>query len=627
MEMSSSRRYSAGGITHRSLNLVEPSVRELQPTHSKETPQQELKEEETPNDGFLRIAKLSKPELPAAVTGVIGSIGMGMIYPVFSLAFSSITAIFYYPVDQIASGVRTWSLVLMGVGFLSFVSAWIQSASFHYMGQKLARRVRVMVMAALLKQDVAFFDDDGNNSGILASKLSADALAVKGQFGDTMGLMTQNLVTFFAALIIAGVNSWRIMLVVVATLPILVIAQVIHSIVSLNVGNKEHEQFAAANALAAEAFFGARTVAALGMEDQVGALFSKSLVKPSKNAQKGALYGGVGYGFSQFASFSAFALAFWYMGVVISKGQSSFEQALTATMAIFMAAIGIAQAQLYFPDVSKGKAAASRVFALVDRKPEIDPSSPNGLRPTFCAGQVELRNINFAYPRRPDSVVFQNFSLTVPAGKTVALVGESGSGKSTVIALIERFYDPLQGSVLLDNVDIRTLNIQWLRSQLALVTQEPILFNLSVADNIRYGKPEASMEDVIAAAKVANAHMFIEELPEGYYTQLGEGAIQLSGGQKQRMAIARAVIKNARILLLDEATSALDAKSEQLVQDALDNLMAGRTTIVVAHRLSTIQAADSIAVVYKGKLIEEGTHDELLIADGAYARLVATQMK
>lgn len=586
-----------------------------------------LDEEPAPKVGFLRLASLSRPELPAAITGILGSIGMGFIYPIFALAFSSLTATFYLPPDEITSGAQKWSFAFMGVGFGSLFAAWLQSASFQYMGQKLCRRVRILMMQALLRQEVGWYDDDKNNSGVLTSKLSTDALAVKGQFGDTMGLLTQNIVTFIAAIVIAGINSWRIMVVVLATLPVLIIAQGLHNSFVMKLGSKEHEQFAASNALAAEAFCSARTVAAFAMEDQIASMFTRSLKVPAKNAEKAALFGGFGYAFSQFASFAVFALAFYYMGVVVSNQQSTFQESLIAVMSVFMAALSISQAQQYFPDVSKGKAATERVFAIVDRKPKIDSSSPDGLLPTSCEGKIELENITFAYPRRPDAIVLKDFSLTIPQGQTLALVGESGSGKSTVIQLIERFYDPLQGRVLLDGVDICHLNIHWLRNQIALVGQEPVLFTMTVADNIRYGKPDATLEAVEAAARAANAHIFIAALPEGYHTVLGEGAIQLSGGQKQRMAIARAVVKDAKIILLDEATSALDNESERMVQDALNVLMAKRTTIIVAHRLSTIQEADSIAVVHKGHLLEQGTHDQLLAEGGAYSKLVAHQMR
>ena len=325
--------------------------------------------------------------------------------------------------------------------------------------------------------------------------------------------------------------------------------------------------------------------------------------------------------------FGIFSLAFWFAGDEVSSGRATFTEVLKSFFAVFLSAFSTAQSQLHFPDVAKGKAAAKRVFAIIDRKPLIDSSSEEGGMPAVCKGQIELKDVSFAYPERPDAVVFNRFNITVEAGKTMALVGESGSGKSTVVSLIERFYDPLEGSVLLDGEDLRDLNLHWLRSNVGLVSQEPILFNMTVADNIRYGRPDASLEQVQEAARSANAHQFIEALPEGYDTMLGEGCIQLSGGQKQRVAIARAIIKDPKVLLLDEATSALDAESERVVQDALDRLMVGRTTIVVAHRLSTIRDADCIAVVYKGNIVEQGSHDELMAKKGSYARLVAHQMK
>ena len=231
------------------------------------------------------------------------------------------------------------------------------------------------------------------------------------------------------------------------------------------------------------------------------------------------------------------------------------------------------------------------------------------------------------YPARPDVLVFDSVSISIPAGKTVALVGESGSGKSTVISLIERFYDPLSGQVLVDGRDIRQLNLKWLRGHIGLVSQEPALFATSIRENILYGKKDASEAEMIAACRAANCHDFISRLPNGYDTQAGERGTQLSGGQKQRIAIARAVLKNPRILLLDEATSALDAESERVVQEALDNLMVGRTTVVVAHRLSTVRHADVIAVVQGGKVVERGRHEQLLEANGAYASLVRLQTR
>ena len=255
----------------------------------------------------------------------------------------------------------------------------------------------------------------------------------------------------------------------------------------------------------------------------------------------------------------------------------------------------------------------------------IDSFDEGGSKPQGCRGDIELVDVSFAYPTASDCLVCQGCTLNIPAGATVALCGRSGSGKSTIIQLIERFYDPHEGRVLLDGVDLKTLNVRWLRAQLGLVSQEPVLFQGTVAQNIAYGKPtEASQEEIEAAAKMANAHSFItESLGDGYATQVGLSGGKLSGGQKQRVAIARALIKCPAVLLLDEATSALDNESERVVQAALDEVMAKqkRTTVVIAHRLSTIRNASKIAVLDKGRVVEEGTHDELLALAGVYHRL------
>ena len=288
-----------------------------------------------------------------------------------------------------------------------------------------------------------------------------------------------------------------------------------------------------------------------------------------------------------------------------------------------MSAVGVSQVSALTGDVSIARPAAQALFKLLDRKPAIDSADPGGLQPDACAGQLELVDVAFTYPTRPGVPVFQRLSLQVPAGRTLALIGESGSGKSTVIQLLLRFYDPDAGSVHLDSNDLRQLNIAWLRRQLGLVSQEPALFATTLAENIGFGAEGANKEEVEAAARAANAHGFISELPDGYQTFVGERGVQLSGGQKQRIAIARAVLRNPTVLLLDEATSALDLESERVVQAALEGLQAGRTCVVVAHRLTTIRNAHCIAVMRAGAVLEAGTHAELAARNGAYAKLSA----
>jgi ATP-binding cassette subfamily B (MDR/TAP) protein 1 len=275
--------------------------------------------------------------------------------------------------------------------------------------------------------------------------------------------------------------------------------------------------------------------------------------------------------------------------------------------------------------LAKAKSAVWKILQVVDRRVPIDATADSGLKPSKVEGAIEFQDVVFAYPSRREQLVCQGYNLTVEAGTTVALVGSSGSGKSTAVSLVERFYDPDSGVVRLDGVDLRELNVRWLRQQIGLVGQEPVLFSGTIADNIANGKPGATRAEVEAAARMANAHDFILEFRQGYETDVGEKGGQLSGGQKQRVAIARAMIKSPSILLLDEATSALDNESEKIVQAALDDLMSKhkRTTIVIAHRLTTIRHADKIAVVDKGRIVEEGNHDTLMAKgpEGFYYKL------
>ncbi|KAL6979891.1 ATP-binding cassette sub- B member 10, mitochondrial [Sarracenia purpurea var. burkii] len=276
------------------------------------------------------------------------------------------------------------------------------------------------------------------------------------------------------------------------------------------------------------------------------------------------------------------------------------------------------------PDLLKGNQMVASVFEVLDRSTEIKGDIGEDL--TSFDGTIELKGIQFSYPSRPHVQTFKDFNLRVLAGQSMALVGQSGSGKSSVLALILRFYDPTAGKVMIDGKDIKKLKLKSLRMHIGLVQQEPALFATSIYENILYGREEASEGEVINAAKLANAHSFISALPEGYLTKVGERGVQLSGGQKQRVAIARAVLKNPTILLLDEATSALDVESERIVQQAVDRLMKNRTTVVVAHRLSTIKNADQISVLQDGKIIQQGTHSTLVEnKDGAYFKLINLQ--
>jgi ABC-type multidrug transport system fused ATPase/permease subunit len=273
--------------------------------------------------------------------------------------------------------------------------------------------------------------------------------------------------------------------------------------------------------------------------------------------------------------------------------------------------------------------AAARIFALLKLQPKIDNYSVAGLKPKYCNGKVEFHEAEFSYPNRAAVKVLKGINLSVEKGYTVALVGSSGCGKSTTVQLLERLYDVSAGQVMVDGVDVKELNIAWLRNQLGIVSQEPVLFDCSIRENIEYGdnSRQVTMDEVITASRLANIHQFIETLPDGYETRVGDKGAQLSGGQKQRIAIARALVRNPKILLLDEATSALDTESEKIVQEALDRAQQGRTCLVIAHRLSTIQNADCIIVFHNGRVAEQGTHNELLAQRGLYYKLQQAQAR
>ncbi|MES1911089.1 MAG: hypothetical protein MHM6MM_003577 [Cercozoa sp. M6MM] len=329
-------------------------------------------------------------------------------------------------------------------------------------------------------------------------------------------------------------------------------------------------------------------------------------------------------GFSNFVMFASYALNFWVGAKLVDGGHNNFQDMMVAVFSFMFVAFGLGQIGQMAPDAAKASTAKDRIFYMVDRSSPLDPNVEEGRTEPLTGGAIEFEDVKFAYPTRPESQVLKGLSFAVPSGCTLALVGQSGSGKSTIVSLLQRFYDVTGGSVKVDGVDVRDMNIQALRRTFGYVQQEPQLFNVSIAENLRYAKPDATQEEMEAAAKAANIHETIIGFQNGYATIAGERGSKLSGGQRQRIAIARAILRNPTIMLLDEATSALDSESERVVQEALDNLMndSSRTTVVIAHRLSTIRAADAILVMDSGRFVEMGTHEELMEARGYYFNLI-----
>ncbi|KAF6157844.1 hypothetical protein GIB67_003744 [Kingdonia uniflora] len=434
-----------------------------------------------------------------------------------------------------------------------------------------------------------------------------------------------NLTTFFSSYIVAFVLLWRMALVGFPFVLLLIIPGLIYSrILMVLVGKIRHEYDKAGN-IVEQAISSIRTVYSFVGESKTMNEFSAALQGCLKYGMKQGLVKGVAIG-SNGITFAIWALMAWYGSRLVMYHDVKGGTVFAVGTVMNIGGIALGSGLLNMKYFAEAFSAGERIMEVIKRVPKIDSDNMEGEILQCVSGEIEFKNVKFAYPSRLENIIFEAFCFKFPAGKTVALVGGSGSGKSTLIALLERYYDPLDGEIILDGISINKLQLKWLRSQMGLVSQEPCLFATSIKENILFGKEGATMDEVIDAAKASNAHNFISQLPQGYDTQVGERGVQTTGGQKQRIALARAIIKSPRILLLDEATSALDSESEILVQEALEKAAVGRTTIKIAHRLSTVRDADVIAVVQNGQVMETGTHDELICGGtGLYASLFRLQ--
>ncbi|KAK3158796.1 hypothetical protein QOZ80_2AG0141690 [Eleusine coracana subsp. coracana] len=579
-----------------------------------------------PAVSMKKLYSMVRPDWFFGVSGTISAFVAGSQMPLFALGVTQALVSYYMGWDTTWREVRKIALLFCGGALLTLAFHVVEHLSFGIMGERLTLRVRERMFAAILRNEIGWFDNTSNTSAMLSSRLEADATLVRTIVVDRSTILLQNVGMIVTSLIIAFILNWRITLVVLATYPLMVSGHISEKMFMKGYGGNLGKSYLKANMLAAEAVGNIRTVAAFCSEEKVIKLYADELKEPSKRSFRRGQGAGLFYGVSQFFLFSSYALALWYGSKLMSQELASFKSVMKSFMVLIVTALAMGETLAMAPDIIKGNQMVSSVFEILDRKTDVRIDSGDDIK--RVEGLIELRGVEFRYPSRPEVTVFKGLDLLMKAGKSMALVGMSGSGKSTVLSLILRFYDPIAGKVLIDGKDVKKLKLKSLRKHIGLVQQEPALFATTIYDNIQYGKDGATEAEVVEAAKLANAHSFISTLPEGYRTKVGERGVQLSGGQKQRIAIARAIVKDPAILLLDEATSALDVESERVVQLALDRVMKNLTTVMVAHRLSTIKNADVISVVQDGKIIEQGTHHNLIDnKNGAYHKLVRLQQR
>jgi ATP-binding cassette subfamily B (MDR/TAP) protein 1 len=585
-------------------------------------------EQETPKEvSFWKLISQEPREHLKRVIGTFFAILSGTTLPALSLLLgqmlTSMQSLASKP-DELKNRIDILAIIFLCFGVGSLLFLYLGNFCWAISGEKTAKKIRDRYFRALLKQEIAYFDQ--NTSGTVSSTLNADITLIQDGISEKIANLINQISSAVVSLGVAFYFGWKMTLVLLAVTPLLGLSGALQSRFITNATQKGLKKNAKANEVTCETVGGVRTVYSFVSETLLAQRHWRHLTEASNTNIKNAHLMALGLAVVAFFRFGMHAFGMWYGGKLILEGEMDIGAVLTVFFSIIFGGMAVGTASQIFPDIAKAKGAAAGIFSILERDPLIDANEGNGVTLPSLDGKLSFKNVCFSYPTRPETKVLRKLNMEINPGQKVALVGPSGSGKSTIIQLLERFYDPIKGSIMIDGVDLKSLDLKYYRRNLGLVSQEPILFAGTIFENILFGNPQASQEEVESAAKMANAYDFIMNQPDGFSTLVGEKGTQLSGGQKQRIAIARAILKNPKILLLDEATSALDTESERLVQSALDNLMQDRTTIIIAHRLSTVRNADVICVMMDGKIVEQGTHDQLIVLNGVYSNLVSKQL-
>ena len=585
---------------------------------------------------FPRLFAYSKDDIPIIILGCFGAIGQGAVMPLFAPVLANILTVLGMPSrSDFGSKVGLYSGLFLALAFLALVSMAVQMSLFNLVSERLSRRVRADVFRKYVRMPIGWFDEPANAPGALGSRLATDATLLNTLTSSVFGVYMQALSGFFTGVIIAFIGDWKVALVGLGCCPFQIFSGKMRAAFNQKMTAASDDAYQESIAFASEAVNNMRTVASFAREDKLLQNYSDKLAGPLKISIETAHKSGLAFGAGQFINFGINALIFYVSALFMRAYGLGFKDMFMAVMGIMMACMATGNALQFAPDVGSAQKAAHNIFRILDTKPAIDIDDPRQTIRKVIKGDIEFRNVWFKYPSR-EKQIFQGLNLKINASTKVAFVGPSGCGKSTILALLQRFYDVDQGEILVDGVNIKDYDLKYLRECFGVVSQEPVLFNGTIEYNIKYAKDNATDQEMRTAAERANAIGFIEnnefdvigdekdaamKYGTGFKRKVGPKGSQLSGGQKQRIAIARAILKNPSILILDEATSALDAQNEKTVQEALDKIMAGKTSVIVAHRISTIKDADEIIVFSDGVIVERGNYHQLNEMKGVFYKL------